>query len=577
MGHYCSRSRHLPSLAFCPLIVGCFQPAIAMRTPVNAGINDWGGVSPITRDFVNPERPWPHIERLAAATARAGKLLLPRLPVYPEYIAQAPDTWLSTVPAPAAGPNPAVDAATGSVPVPVSVYSRVLGLADATGLARASTWAAGAADAEPAASNTQTSMPSHAHNGSAQHEADVQQLERSASQADASHAPAELPASSRGARWDVRVDVLGALEGAHTPAQSTAMTERLSSLHALHDSCLEIDPPARRSSSAAQQLHDSVAEADIMQLLAARGADARAVCEAADRLRADLHGDRVSYVVNRNINYTNVCTFKCGFCAFSKVRAAEELRGKPYLLGCDFTCNLTGWPRLRLLDGPRSLRCASTAVSPSNSSHALQRMQGRTWTATPNAFLVCVSEDRPAVSAHQRTLMRDATCRLDEIKRRVAEAWDRGASEVCLQGGIHPDFSGDTYLEILRACKEAAPGIHVHAFSPLEVSHGAATLGLSLEDFLARLRDAGLGSLPGTAAEVLTDRVRRVICPDKLSAAEWLEVVGAAHRVGLRTTSTIMFGHVDTLQDWAQHLLALRYADTSSLLSGVLGCAFSNL
>ena len=175
------------------------------------------------------------------------------------------------------------------------------------------------------------------------------------------------------------------------------------------------------------------------------------------------------------------------------------------------------------------------------------------------------------------TSTNDATCRIDEIKRRVAEAWDRGASEVCLQGGIHPDFSGETYLEILRACKEAAPGIHVHAFSPLEVSHGAATLGLSLENFLARLRDAGLGSLPGTAAEVLTDRVRRVICPDKLSAAEWLEVVGAAHRVGLHTTSTIMFGHVDTLQDWAQHLLALRCVFTSLLHSGVLICAPSKL
>ena len=299
-------------------------------------------MSPITRDFVNPERPWPHIERLAAATARAGKLLLPRLPVYPKYIAEAPDTWLSTVPVPAAEPSPTVDAATGSAPVPTSVYSRILGFADATGLARASTWAAGAADAEPAASDAQASMPAHAHIDSAQYQADVQQLERSASRTDASHAPAELPASSRGARWDVRVDALGALEGAHAPAQSTAMTGRLSSLQALHDSCLEIDPPARRSSSAAQQLHDSVAEADITQLLAARGADARAVCEAADRLRADLHGDRVSYVVNRNINYTNVCTFKCGFCAFSKGRAAEELRGKPYLLGCAFTYNLTG-------------------------------------------------------------------------------------------------------------------------------------------------------------------------------------------------------------------------------------------
>ena len=147
---------------------------------------------------------------------------------------------------------------------------------------------------------------------------------------------------------------------------------------------------------------------------------------------------------------------------------------------------------------------------------------------------------------------------LDEIQRRVAEAWDRGATEVCLQGGIHPEFTGDTYLRILRACKEAVPDIHVHAFSPLEVLHGADSLGLPVQTFLQRLKDAGLGSLPGTAAEELTDRVRSIICPDKLSTAEWVGVVEAAHAVGLRTTSTIMFGHVDTPRDWAQHLLAIR-------------------
>lgn len=147
---------------------------------------------------------------------------------------------------------------------------------------------------------------------------------------------------------------------------------------------------------------------------------------------------------------------------------------------------------------------------------------------------------------------------LDEIQRRVAEAWDRGATEVCLQGGIHPEFTGDTYLRILQACKEAVPDIHVHAFSPLEVLHGAQSLGLPIQSFLQRLKDAGLGSLPGTAAEVLTDRVRSIICPDKLSAAEWIEVVEGAHAVGLRTTSTIMFGHVDSPRDWAEHLLAIR-------------------
>lgn len=155
---------------------------------------------------------------------------------------------------------------------------------------------------------------------------------------------------------------------------------------------------------------------------------------------------------------------------------------------------------------------------------------------------------------------------MEEIQRRVAEAWDRGATEVCLQGGIHPDFTGDTYLRILRACKEAVPEIHVHAFSPLEVSHGASSLGLPIQAFLQRLKDAGLGSLPGTAAEVLTDHVRNIICPDKLSSAEWVEVVEAAHAVGLRTTSTIMFGHVDSPRDWAQHLLAIRFDQYTHLL-----------
>lgn len=179
-----------------------------------------------------------------------------------------------------------------------------------------------------------------------------------------------------------------------------------------------------------------------------------------------------------------ICTYACGFCAFSKGRIAEEARDTAYLLP------------------------------------------------------------------------------FSEIQRRVAEAWDRGATEVCLQGGIHPDFTGGTYLRILRACKEAVSDIHVHAFSPLEVWHGAQTLGISVTAFLQQLQEAGLGSLPGTAAEVLTDRVRGVICPDKLTTSEWLDVVGSAHAVGLNTTSTIMFGHVDSPSDWARHLLAIRCANS---------------
>lgn len=221
------------------------------------------------------------------------------------------------------------------------------------------------------------------------------------------------------------------------------------------------------------------AAGEVAALFTARGEDAAAICAAADAIRREVCGDRVSYVVNRNINYTNVCTYKCGFCAFSKSPVADGRRETPYNI------------------------------------------------------------------------------ELAEIARRAAEAWERGATELCLQGGIHPNFTGETYLEIVRAAKRGAPGIHIHAFSPLEVTHGATTLGLRIGDYLALLKAEGLGSLPGTAAEILCDDVRAVICPDKLNAAEWLSVMRDAHTVGLPTTSTIMFGHVDTYRHWAEHLLAL--------------------
>jgi FO synthase len=188
----------------------------------------------------------------------------------------------------------------------------------------------------------------------------------------------------------------------------------------------------------------------------------------------------VTYVVNRNINYTNICTYGCKFCAFSKGRHSFESREKPYDLG------------------------------------------------------------------------------LDEVAKRTREAWERGATEVCLQGGIRPGYTGDTYLSIVHAVKSAAPAIHMHAFSPLEVWHGAQTLGLRLRAYLAKLKAAGLSSLPGTAAEILDDEVRAVLCPDKISTAQWLEVMKAAHAVGLKSTATIMFGHVDRYRHWARHLLRVR-------------------
>jgi FO synthase len=379
---------HLWTVAVARLVLG---PSMSVQAPPNlqpgglaaligAGINDWGGVSPVTPDHVNPEAPWPALASLSAATASAGKVLVPRLAVYPGHLADA-ERWLGS-----------------------GVRPFVLRRADGAGLAQETGWRVGAVH-PPAGGRV-----------------------------------AEWPAAPPVARRDTVLDDL-------------------------------LDKPF-----AGRRLE----EADIVRLFDARGDEARRVCAAADALRRERVGDAVSYVVTRNINYTNVCHYRCGFCAFSKGQRAEQLRGRPYELD------------------------------------------------------------------------------LDEIRRRVREAWSRGATEVCMQGGIHPDYSGETYLDILRAAKEAVPQIHVHAFSALEIRHGAATLGIPVAEFLSRVRDAGLGSLPGTAAEVLDDEVRSRICTDKLSTAEWLETIAAAHRVGLRTTSTIMFGHVDGYRHWARHLLRLR-------------------
>jgi FO synthase len=185
-------------------------------------------------------------------------------------------------------------------------------------------------------------------------------------------------------------------------------------------------------------------------------------------------------VVNRNINYTNMCYFRCGFCAFSKGPRSLNLRGEPYLMS------------------------------------------------------------------------------VEEIVHRAGEAWDRGAIEVTLQGGIHPEFTGDFYVRVVEGIKASLPEIHIHGFTPLEVWQGAATLGVPVRQFLTRLRDAGLGSLPGTAAEILDDEIRVHLCPDKIRTAQWAQVMLTAHELGLRSTSTIMFGHIDHPRSWANHLEVIR-------------------
>ena len=351
----------------------------ALAQIVSAGINDWGGVSPVTPDFVNPEAPWPHLDRLAEETARAGKLLQERLTIYPRYALDG-ERWLDK-----------------------RLRSRVLQMTDADGLARVEAWCPGAI--------------------------------------------AEVPTQG------VELVLSG---GSAQP--SPALAEMLGRARDGED----------------------LNEDEIAALFRTRGRDFAAVCHAADELRQEVVGDTVTYVVNRNINYTNVCYFKCQFCAFSKGKLAENLRGKPYDL------------------------------------------------------------------------------ELDEIQRRVLEAWERGGTEVCMQGGIHPDYTGETYLGVVKAVKEAVPEIHVHAFTPLEVWQGAETLGWSLEEYLVALKEVGLGTLPGTAAEILDDEIRAIICPDKISTAQWLEVMETAHAVGFRTTSTVMYGHVDGPHNWARHLLRLR-------------------
>ena len=378
---------HLWTIAIARLVFG---PTMNIQAPPNlrpgalqqlvgAGINDWGGVSPVTPDHVNPEAPWPHLNSLARETGAGGKILVERLAIYPDY-AQNPDRW--------------VDAA---------LRKAVLDHIDADGLARTDQWSPGASAEIPSAAGSFIAAPE-----------------------------------------------LGVLDRAFGPIIDKACAG------------------------------ETLSETEVTRLFRARDEEFAAVCAAADALRAAVSGERVSYVVNRNINYTNVCYFRCRFCAFSKGKLSENLRGRPYNLS------------------------------------------------------------------------------LAEIQRRVREAWRRGATEVCMQGGIHPEYTGSTYIDICRAVKSAAPDMHVHAFSPLEVWQGARTIGVSVAEFLQMLREAGLGTLPGTAAEILDDEVRAVICPDKINTEQWLEVMEAAHAAGLRSTATIMYGHVEKPEHWARHVLRIR-------------------
>jgi FO synthase len=420
-----------------------------IRQAIDAGINDWGGISPVTPDFVNPEAPWPHVDALATELARHDRVLVQRLPVYPQFMAEA-KRWL----------DPAL-------------HRSVLHASDAEGYARADAWSPGAVHRASLATSRGATAYGEAPSSPSPLAGEGRGGGSSSCGTDVRHSPTPTPDPSPqgGGEKRYRTDKFDPRTHKEERKNRTHKEER-KKRRAPNDT---LDRILVRATAG-----DRLSEGEITALFAARGAAFDEVCAAADRLRAQTVGDTVTYVVNRNINYTNICTYRCAFCAFSRGRTAAHLRGPAYDL-----------------------------------DH-------------------------------------------DEIARRVAEAWARGATEVCLQGGIHPAYTGDTYLDILRTVKSAAPAMHVHAFSPLEVRHGAATLGIPVPHFLERLRDAGLGTLPGTAAEILDDRVRAIICPDKLTTAEWLDTIAAAHEVGLRTTATIMFGHVEGPADWARHLTALR-------------------
>jgi FO synthase len=423
---------------------------------IDAGINDWGGISPVTPDHVNPEMPWPSIDEVAETCAARGFTLRQRLPIYPQYMTDelAFAKWVAP-----------------------SMRRHVLAAADATGLAREERWYAGEGwtpvlrSAQPRPKRRALAMADNKPELTAE---DVSKAFSSHVREGAYGAPPALEAVG----FDEMLPDL--------PARTVLAHERINGdgMHA-NGHHPWIHPYLGRNGHASSDVTEllerahqgeRLGERGVERLFRAEGSDLEAVLLKADELRRETVGDEVSYVVNRNITYTNFCHTGCSFCGFARPLGHED--------GYYFAP--------------------------------------------------------------------------DEVGRKAREAWDLGATEVCIQGGIHPHNTGEIYLQIAAAVRDAAPGIHLHGFSPLEITVGAQTLGLSIERYLTMLRDAGLGSIPGTAAEILDTRVRPKITPQKLSADDWIDLMRTAHRVGLPSTTTIMFGHIDDPRAWAVHLLRLR-------------------
>lgn len=369
---------------------------------LDAGVSDWGGVSPVTADHVNPERPWPDLDRLRDVTEAKGHTLAPRLTIHPAF-ARESEQWL----------DPALH-------FPVADRS------DSDGYAR----------------------------------------------------------DDAGSVWPERTMERAKVDdGAEFELTGTISSQWYVGTGADPESLIPGEPFA---TGAVKEVLDGVRAGqdvgfdEMLTLFRARGREVAAVAQVADELRQEIVGDVVTWVANRNINYTNVCTFKCRFCGFSKGPLSLNLRGTPYLL------------------------------------------------------------------------------ELEDIADRTIEAAEVGATEVCLQGGIHPNFDGDYYIDVARAVHEAVPGMHIHGFTALEVTEGAKRNQEPLADYLTRLKEAGQQSLPGTAAEILHDDVRATLCPDKINTEEWLEAHRIAHSVGLGSNVTIMFGSIERPEHWVHHLLRTR-------------------
>ncbi len=395
---------------------------------IGAGIDDWGGVSPLTPDHVNPERPWPHIEELAGKTAAAGFTLRERLTIYPEFIERG-EPWLDP-----------------------RLLPHVRALVDPeTGLANEDARPAGLPWQEPdegfVASSGRTDL----------------------------HRTIDTTGRTSDRRDDFD-EVYGDWEALREQAAPGMVPSR-------------IDGDVRAALKTAADDPTRLTDEQALALLHADGPALDALCGVADDLRKSVVGDDVTYIVTRNINFTNVCYTGCRFCAF----------------------------------------------------------------------------------AQRRTDADAYTLSLDQVADRAAQAWEVGATEVCMQGGIHPDLPGSAYFDIARAVKERVPGMHVHAFSPMEVVNGATRTGLSIRDWLSAAKEAGLDSIPGTAAEILDDEVRWVLTKGKLPTATWIEVVGTAHELGIRSSSTMMYGHVDQPRHWLGHFRTLAGMQRDALAKGVEG------